>query len=215
MNWFDIAILGVVGLSALLALFRGFIKELLSLLGWVAAAAITFVVLQRFDSEIQELGGKLGLSKPIPDIAAGVLIFLGVLIIWSLLTGIITRGLRGGGLGFIDSVLGLAFGLARGALLVAIAYLLLQLAYREDNMPEWVKSARTRPYLQEGANLVRRISPDDWLKWGQRQIQGPEPTSPTSPPAPPSPGTPPVPTPAPPPGPTPAPPPAPTPAPRP
>ena len=43
-TWFDFAVIGVVGLSGLFAMARGFVKELISLAGWIVAAIVTFLV---------------------------------------------------------------------------------------------------------------------------------------------------------------------------
>ncbi len=202
MNWFDIAVIGVVALSTLLATFRGFIKEILSLIGWVGAAVVTFVTLDK----VRPYARQVVQSETVADIGAGVLIFLAVLVVWAFLSGFVTRRLRGGALGFVDGFFGLVYGAARGALLVAIAYVLLQLAYKENNMPPWVGAAITKPYLETGAAWLRRVSPEEWFERGRKAIEdvqrsgeparpGPPPTSPQpaqpeTPPQPAQPGTP-------------------------
>ncbi len=166
MNWFDIAIIGVVGLSALLAMFRGFIKEMLSLIGWVGAAIVTFLVLPY----ARPYARQIVKNETVADIGAGVVVFLIVLIVWAFLSGFVTRRLRGGAFGFVDGFFGLVYGVARGALLVAIGYLLLQFAYK-DNMPAWATAAVTKPYLERGVAILKELSPEEWFEKGRKAIE--------------------------------------------
>jgi membrane protein required for colicin V production len=167
MTWFDFAVLGVVLLSGLLAMARGFVKELLALAGWIIAAIVTFVALPYAREPVRQFVK----SHTIADIGTGIVIFLVVLVICGLVTSWLTRKMPGGTFGFLDGLLGLAFGLARGALLVSLAYLLLQIAFKEDNLPRWVSEARTREYLEQGATLLRRLNPEAWFERGRQVIQ--------------------------------------------
>ncbi len=167
MNWFDYAIIGVVALSGLLAMARGFVKELLSLAGWIIAAIVTFLALPHVSKPVNEIVK----SKTIADIGSGIVIFLVVLVLCGLITHALTRRLPSGTFGFVDGLVGLVFGLARGALLVALAYLLLQVAFKSDNLPAWVTEAKTKPYLDEGAALLRRLNPEEWFERGRKAIE--------------------------------------------
>ena len=167
MNWFDFAVIGVVALSGLLALARGFVKELLSLAGWIIAAVVTFIALPYVRGPVRDLVK----SQTISDIGAGIVIFLVVLVICGFITGWLTRRMPGGTFGFLDGLLGFVFGLARGALLVALAYVLLQVAFKENNLPPWVAQAKTKPYLDDGAALLRRLNPEDWFEQGRKAIE--------------------------------------------
>jgi membrane protein required for colicin V production len=167
MNWFDFAILGVLALSGLRAMARGFVKELLSLAGWIIAAIVTFIALPFVREPVRNLVK----SQTIADIGAGIVIFLVVLVICGLITGWLTRRMPGGTFGFLDGLIGLVFGLARGALLVALGYLLLQVAFKSDNLPAWVTQAKTKPYLDEGADLLKRLNPEEWFERGRKAIE--------------------------------------------
>src|SRR5262249_15870239 len=164
MNWFDFTVIGVVAVSGLLALARGFVKELLSLAGWIIAAIATFIALPYVRDPVRNLVK----SQTIADIGAGIVIFLVACCICGFITGWLTRPLPGGTCGFLDGLLGLVFGLARGALLVALAYVLLKVAFKEDNLPNWVTEAKTKPYLEDGAALLGRLSPEEWFEKGRK-----------------------------------------------
>jgi membrane protein required for colicin V production len=167
MTWFDFAVIGVVALSGLLAMARGFVRELLSLAGWIIAAIVTFVALPHARGPVKDVVG----SQTIADIGSGIVIFLVVLVISGFATAWITRRMPGGTFGFLDGLLGLAFGLVRGALLVALAYLLLQYAFKDENMPDWVTQAKTKEYLQQGAEILKKLNPEEWFEKSRKMIE--------------------------------------------
>ena len=82
MNWFDFVIIGVVALSGLLAMARGFVKELISLAGWIVAAIVTFMTYKYLSAPVNNIVK----SQTIADIGSGIVIFLVVLIAWGLAT---------------------------------------------------------------------------------------------------------------------------------
>ncbi len=167
MNWFDFAVLGLLALSGLLAMARGFVKELLSLAGWIIAAIVTFLALPYVREPVRNIVK----SQTIADIGSGIVIFLVVLVICGLVTHALTRRLPSGTFGFVDGLLGLVFGLARGALLVSLAYLLLNFAFKSDNLPPWVQEAKTKPYLDEGREILQRLNPEEWFERGRKAIE--------------------------------------------
>jgi len=167
MNWFDFAVLGLLALSGLLAMARGFVKELLSLAGWIIAAIVTFLALPYVREPVRNIVK----SQTIADIGSGIVIFLVVLVICGLVTHALTRRLPSGTFGFVDGLLGLVFGLARGALLVSLAYLLLNVAFKSDNLPPWVQEAKTKPYLDQGKDILQRLNPEEWFERGRKAIE--------------------------------------------
>jgi membrane protein required for colicin V production len=72
----------------------------------------------------------------------------------------------GGMLGTIDRVVGLAFGAARGAVVVCVAYLGLVVLIAPEDQPEWVKDALILPYVKDGAALLTRLIPADLAERG-------------------------------------------------
>jgi len=164
MNWFDFVVIGVVALSGLLAMARGFVKELISLAGWIVAAIVTFLTYKYVSEPVKDIVK----SQTIADIGSGIVIFLVVLVIWGFATHWFVKRLPGGTFGFIDGFFGLVFGLARGALLVVLAYLLLQVAFK-DATPTWIAQAKTKEYLDEGAKILETLNPEKLL---QRIIDG-------------------------------------------
>lgn len=154
---FDWAVIGVVGLSALLALFRGFVREVLSLIAWLVAAYVTITyyapVAEMLKPHIASNSMRMG--------AATVGLFLLVLIVLAIINTVIMRFLNAGGnIGILDSVLGMLFGVARGMFVVAMAYLMLSVVFEKDNLPDWLKKSRTRPAVEYSANILAQLAPN-------------------------------------------------------
>ena len=123
MNWADYVILGVLGISVLIGLWRGFVSEVLSLVIWIGG----FWVAWTFGPQVAALF-EHAIHTPALRLVAGYAVCLvGVLIVGALIKAIINRMLISSGLSGPDRMLGLLFGLGRGILLVALMVFLLGL----------------------------------------------------------------------------------------
>lgn len=163
MTWFDYGVLLVIGISALVAVIRGLVREVLSLLSWVAA----FIAASTYAGSIAPM-----LPAAIPDdslrmLAAFLLVFGATLLAMVVITLAIVELVRVVGLGFIDRLLGLAFGLVRGLLIVLIVVLLAGLTRLPEDrgwrdamlsQPLEVLARAVCPYLP--ADLARKIRYD-------------------------------------------------------
>jgi membrane protein required for colicin V production len=168
-NYVDIGVLVVIGLSALLALGRGLIKEILSLFGWVGAAIATYLIYFHVPA-VREFARKQIVEQVFADIATAVVVFTVALIVLGIINHFVVSRIPTGFLGPLDKSLGLVFGLARGALLVAVAYILLE--YVLPNRSDWppvVQDARSEPYAAQAANYLKGLIPAD-LKQQTDQI---------------------------------------------
>ena len=94
------------------------------------------------------------------QLIAGFGLFVVSLIVLTILTGIVARTVRATGLSPIDRTLGFIFGLVRGAFLVCLAYLLLDVAVPKDDRPSWIREAKVEPYIHEGADVLRGFLPE-------------------------------------------------------
>lgn len=167
MNVFDAAILGVFCLSTIVAFFRGFMREVLSLVAWVGAAVITIYLFPQTTEFTKHYVKKETLAAG----SAALGTYLCALITLSLINSIIIRYLKTGAeVGIIDNVLGLVFGAIRGAFIVSLAFLIMSAVVpNESNVlgsgppkkkyPEWMQTAITRPYLEEGAGILMKVAP--------------------------------------------------------
>ncbi|MEJ0069995.1 MAG: CvpA family protein [Pseudomonadota bacterium] len=142
----DVAIIGLLLLSALWAFIRGFVRELLGVAAWVGAA---FVTLYGF-GYAQPYARQLISIDLVADAVTGVVIFVVSLILFSVISGAISSQVRQSSLSAIDRSLGFVFGLLRGAVIVCIAYLLLKWAVPVQDRPSWVMSARALPAIEQG-----------------------------------------------------------------
>lgn len=152
----DLVVIAILLLSALLALFRGFVKEVLSILGWVAAVAATYF----FFPIARDIARTYIESRLFADIAAGIALFLPTLILCSILTHWISEQVRASAVSAVDRSLGFLFGLARGALIVVVAWWAVDRLVPEQTRPAWLKDAKTHDLAREGyewgAELVLR-----------------------------------------------------------
>ena len=156
MNWVDLVVIAVVACSALLAFMRGFVREVLGIGAWVAAgfvAAAAFPYVQpRF---------RLWLENPdLADPAAYIVAFVVALVFLSIIAGLVGGVIRGSMLGGIDRTLGVVFGIARGAALVAFAYVAGAMVVTADHWPEPVQQARLLPFAYQGAVWATGFLPE-------------------------------------------------------
>jgi membrane protein required for colicin V production len=154
-NLVDLAVLVVIALSAIFAFARGFVREALSLVAWIGAALIT---LYGFDA-VRGLTARVVTMPLLADLIAGAGLFLVSLISLTLLTGYIARFMQWSALTPVDRTLGLIFGVARGVVLVSIAYFLMDIILPPNDRPSWLRDARSEPLLAQGADMVRGVLP--------------------------------------------------------
>ena len=136
MQWIDWAILIVIGLSAGISLLRGFVREALSLAGWILAFFVAKGFYQEFSSLLESSIETTSLRYAVSWAALFVL----TLTISGLINYILSQLIEKAGLSGMDRIMGMAFGALRGVLLVSVAVLLLRefTPVEQDNW--WVKS---------------------------------------------------------------------------
>jgi membrane protein required for colicin V production len=173
----DIAVLVVLLISAVLAFLRGFLREFLGLVAWVGAALVAFYSYEPLQPYLRELIGIDWLA----DIVTALGVFIVALVIFSILAHYASRGIRASALSAVDRSLGFLFGLVRGAVLVALAYLLMIYINADDRLPGWVENARSQPLVHRVAQLLVDLVPegafgsDDRLLLLREQIETPPP----------------------------------------
>jgi membrane protein required for colicin V production len=157
----DIGLFAIMLISGLLALTRGFTREVLALLCWGGAAiAAFFLALQpNFrDFAKQTL-------KPVPEDAApyvaAAVVFVILLIVLSLMTMRISDWILDSGIGALDRTLGFVFGMARGLVLVAIAFIGFVWLVEPDNVPQPVRDAQSLTFIQQTASFLNSLLPPD------------------------------------------------------
>jgi len=165
-NVTDVAVVVTIVVSGVLALARGFVKELLSVGAWVGAAVATlygFPYAQPYARDLISV-------QLAADAAAGIAIFIVTLILFSAITHWIANHIRQSYLSTVDRILGLVFGLVRGALVVCLAWLLVDWAIEEERQPEWLTGAHSLPLVKQGAKLLVELVPEDLREQGEEAI---------------------------------------------
>ena len=154
----DIILIIVALLSGLLAMVRGLTREVLSIASWVVAAFATIYAYSSFKEMARE--------RIDPDQLADIILiagsFLLVLIVVSYITMKISDFILDSRIGAIDRTLGFAFGVARGLLLVVVAYLFFAwLVPEQSDRPDWVQSARFLPLIEQTGDALLNLLPED------------------------------------------------------
>ncbi|MFZ1815687.1 MAG: CvpA family protein [Rhizobiaceae bacterium] len=157
---FDGILIGLMLVSGVLAMIRGFSREVLSVGSWVAAAAAAYTFYPTLSPMVAGYTAQVTSSKTVADIAAAGVIFVLVLIIVSLLTMKIADLIVDSRVGALDRSLGFVFGAVRGALLVVVALLFYNWLV-PDGQPGWIANAKSKPVLESIGNSIVQLLPDD------------------------------------------------------
>jgi len=139
LTWVDGLIIGIIVVSSLISLMRGFLKEALSLVMWLVALLVAWM----FGGALaQKFVGFLDVPS-LRLILACVILFVATLLVGSLLTTLLDRLLNASGPDSIGRLLGMAFGAVRGVLLVVLAVGLLGLLPVQQD--DWWKQSKLVP----------------------------------------------------------------------
>lgn len=167
MNFVDICVLAVIGISALLALSRGLVKEVLSILSWVGAVVAVIFLLPR----VEPLVGQYIKEPLLAQIASGIGIFVLALVVFGVINHYLSANVRSSALGALDRSLGLVFGVLRGAIVVCVAYILMSWAMPNPaSRPDVIREARTEPLVAEGAVFLKSLLPADVVDKGSAVV---------------------------------------------
>lgn len=158
----DYLLIAVFVLSAALGIYRGFIKEALSLVGWVVAVWAAW----RFGTNVAELGPEFSDDPMVRVWVARVVILVVALFASGVVSAIVSFLMGKTGLDGTDRVIGMIFGLGRGLVLVAIVINVLQFAGFEAD--PWWDESRLITYIMPIADSLRDIADDsmDMLREG-------------------------------------------------
>jgi membrane protein required for colicin V production len=153
----DILLLVVMLISGLLAMIRGFMREILSIGAWgVAALATLYSYAKVLPIAKQYVSSDM--------VAAGVTvggIFLLTLLVVSIITVRISDMILDSRVGALDRTLGFLFGLGRGLVIVVVAFLFFAWLVPDRSQPEWVRGAKSKVVLQSTGDWLKSMLPDD------------------------------------------------------
>src|ERR1700747_3489880 len=153
----DLVLLGVMLISGLLAMVRGFMREVLSIAAWGTAAIVT---LYSFGKLLPTAKAYFN-NDTVASIVVGAGVVLGPLIVVSVITVRISDMVLDSRIGALDRTLGFLFGLARGLLIVVVAFLFFTWLVPEKQRPDWVTGAKSRVVLQGTGDWLMALLPDD------------------------------------------------------
>jgi membrane protein required for colicin V production len=167
----DVLLLVVMLISGLLAMIRGFMREILSIAAWGLAALATLYAYPRL----------LPVAKGYftsDMVATGVTIvgvFLVTLLVVSVITVRISDMILDSRVGALDRTLGFLFGLGRGLIIVVVAFLFFAWLVPDRSQPDWVKSAKSKVVLQSTGQWLMSMLPDDPESTILKRLKRPKP----------------------------------------
>jgi membrane protein required for colicin V production len=174
----DILLLVVMLISGLLAMIRGFMREILSIGAWGVAALATLWAYSR----VLPMAKQYFASDMV---AAGVTVggvFLLTLLIVSIITVRISDMILDSRIGALDRTLGFLFGLGRGLVIVVVAFLFFAWLVPDRSQPEWVRGAKSKVVLQSTGQWLMSMLPDDPESTILKRLKKPKPEDQDSPP---------------------------------
>ncbi len=157
----------VIVLSAILAYSRGFVREVLAIAGWVVAAILAYTFAHQAEplmKEIPVLGDFLKGSCELSIIAAFTAVFAVALVVMAFFTPLFSSVIQRSALGGIDQGLGFLFGVARGVVLVAVAFVVYERTMAADAVPMVSESRSVKVFAQFEDRLNQNI-PSDAPGW--------------------------------------------------
>lgn len=153
-NWIDYTIIAIIALSVLISVMRGFVREVISLVIWVAAIAVSFI----FYRYIANLMVNIIHSDEVRLIVSFVGLFLATLVLGMLINYLIGQLVANTGLSGTDRVLGIIFGIARGILVVVLMMVLVGLTpFAKES--SWQESVLI-PHFQPLESWLSNFLPD-------------------------------------------------------
>jgi membrane protein required for colicin V production len=153
----DVILIGVMLISAILAMIRGFMREVLSIAAWAIAALVT----------LYSYGKLLPFAKSYVnnDLIAAVAVVAGVFLLTLLIVSVATVRFSDmvldSRVGALDRTLGFLFGLARGLIIVVVAFLFFVWLVPSKTQPSWVANAKSKVVLQSTGDWLMSMLPDD------------------------------------------------------
>lgn len=157
----------VIVLSALLAYSRGLVREALAIAGWVVAGILAFIFAPQVEPLVKEvpvIGDFIADSCELSMIGAFALVFAVALIVASFITPLFSSLVQRSALGGLDQGLGFLFGVARGILLVAIAYFVYETVVTSQNIA-LIDDSRSARVFSRMTEKVQDGNPEQALGW--------------------------------------------------
>lgn len=169
----DAVVAAVIILSAILAWSRGFVRESLAILGWIAAAVLAFIfaaAVRPMIAQLPVLERFLGDSCELATIAGFAVVFALALVVFSIVTPLFSSVVQRSALGGVDQGMGFLFGVARGILLVAIAFIVYDRVMTSQQIA-MVEQSRSAAVFERMRGQMDEQIPDDAPGWIVRRYE--------------------------------------------
>ncbi|MCT4608157.1 MAG: CvpA family protein [Pelagimonas sp.] len=169
----DGAVAGIIVVSALLAYSRGVVREVMAIVGWVAAGILAFMFadqVQPLVKEVPVVGDFLADSCELSVIAAFAAVFALSLLVVSIFTPLFSTLIHRSVLGGLDQALGFFFGVARGILLVAVAFFVYQTVITSQDIA-MIDDSRSAAVFSRFTDKIEEQNPEQALGWITTQYE--------------------------------------------
>ena len=153
----DLIVMAVVVVSVIFAFYRGLLRELLGITGWILAG---FGAAYSYDPLVKFFTGRVE-KVQVCAMVSSVLVALLILIVMTLINAYVAGKLRKSALSGLDRLLGAGFGVLRAALLIVLAWIFMrQMMFNDEKINQMKKENVFIPYMTEGANWMEKLLPE-------------------------------------------------------
>jgi membrane protein required for colicin V production len=159
----DVCFVAILVISGILAYIRGLVREVLSVAAWVGAAFVTLYGYR----PLQPVSHKYIENPMVADLVTGGVLFIGSLIVFSLVASVLSRSVRESAASGFDRALGFAFGVLRGVVLVCLLYLSAAWFW-QNNLPPAITQARTFPLIDGSTQILLALVPAETRESAQK-----------------------------------------------
>ena len=169
----DAGVAAIIILSGILAYSRGFVREIMAIIGWVGATVVAFIFADQVEPLVRQvpvLGEFIADSCELGIIAAFAAVFAAALLVVSIFTPLFSSVVQRSALGGIDQAIGFLFGALRGILLVAVAFFVYQTVFANQDVP-MIDDSRSAQVFAQLTARVEEQNPEQALGWITQQYE--------------------------------------------
>jgi len=160
LNNIDVAIIIITFISSLVAFSRGFVKEILSILGWTIGSVITIYSIPF----LRPLSQAYIKSQIAADITTSVIVFIAFMVFWIIYSAKLNQKIRSSSLNGLDRGLGFVFGLTKSVLLFTLAFILINWIIPKDKQIDALKDSKLLIVAEALSEPVEALIPKDIAK---------------------------------------------------
>ena len=153
----DIAYISITVLSLIKCYKKGFVLSILSMTKWLLAYIVTLLIFPKIKPYLKNIID----NEYVLDIGLGLTIFIVVIFIILMINKGIGRAIKYSGLGSLDSIFGLFFGIIRGYIVCVLIFSAIDIVYNYNKWPINLDKSYTFPYVEKGRNYLIKEFPNE------------------------------------------------------